>query len=115
MVPESPRLLQHQQVGRVAAFAHPGDDGVDVDGDAFPPRVGVGVGDRVAGYIPNCPEAIIAMAATAALGEFTFFFVIRIIILIITTTIIIITLRSCLEFNLAGLWRLRRARQILTD
>ena len=29
--------------------------------------------------------------------------------------IIIITLRSCLEFNLAGLWRLRRARQILTD
>ena len=31
-------------------------------------RVGVSVGDRVAGYIPNCPEAIIAMAATASLG-----------------------------------------------
>ena len=56
-----------------------GDDGVDVDGDAFPPRVGVGVGDRVAGYIPNCPEAIIAMVATAALGEFTFFFVITVL------------------------------------
>ena len=32
-------------------------------------RVGVSVGDRVAGYIPNCPEAIIAMAATASLGS----------------------------------------------
>jgi acetoacetyl-CoA synthetase len=29
---------------------------------------GVGVGDRVAGYLPNCPEAIIAMLATTALG-----------------------------------------------
>ena len=57
------------------------DDDGDGDGDDFPPRVGVGVGDRVAGYIPNCPEAIIAMAATAALGEFTFFFFIRITIL----------------------------------
>jgi len=25
-------------------------------------------GDRVVGYIPNCPEAIEAMAATAAIG-----------------------------------------------
>ena len=29
---------------------------------------GVGVGDRVAGYVPNIPEAIIAMLATTALG-----------------------------------------------
>ncbi len=29
---------------------------------------GVGQGDRVAGYLPNLPEAIIAMLATAALG-----------------------------------------------
>ncbi len=29
---------------------------------------GVGVGDRVAGYLPNIPEAIIAMLATTALG-----------------------------------------------
>ena len=55
------------------------DGGEDVDDDDFPPRVVVGVGDRVAGYIPNCPEAIIAMAATAALGEFTFFFVITVL------------------------------------
>ena len=34
MVPEGPRLLQHQQVGRVAAFAHPGGDlDLDVDVD----------------------------------------------------------------------------------
>ena len=29
---------------------------------------GVGVGDRVAGYLPNIPETIIAMLATTALG-----------------------------------------------
>ncbi|MBK1663508.1 acetoacetate--CoA ligase [Rhodospirillum rubrum] len=31
-------------------------------------RAGVGVGDRVAGYLPNMPEALIAMLATAGLG-----------------------------------------------
>lgn len=29
---------------------------------------GVGVGDRVVGYLPNIPEAVVAMLATAALG-----------------------------------------------
>ena len=31
-------------------------------------RLGIGRGDRVAGYVPNCPEAIIAMLATTSLG-----------------------------------------------
>jgi acetoacetyl-CoA synthetase len=31
-------------------------------------KAGVRKGDRVVGYIPNCPEAIEAMAATAAIG-----------------------------------------------
>jgi len=31
-------------------------------------KLGVKKGDRVVGYIPNCPEAIEAMAATASLG-----------------------------------------------
>jgi len=31
-------------------------------------KLGVKSGDRVVGYIPNCPEAIEAMAATAAIG-----------------------------------------------
>ncbi|MFO1493787.1 MAG: acetoacetate--CoA ligase [Lysobacterales bacterium] len=31
-------------------------------------RAGVGVGDRVAGFVPNRPEAVIAMLATASLG-----------------------------------------------
>ena len=31
-------------------------------------RAGVGVGDRVAGYLPNLPEAIIAMLAASRLG-----------------------------------------------
>ena len=31
-------------------------------------RHGVGVGDRVAGFIPNIPEAVVAMLATASLG-----------------------------------------------
>src|SRR6185436_7758968 len=30
--------------------------------------VGVGEGDRVAGYVPNMPEAVIAMLATTSLG-----------------------------------------------
>ena len=31
-------------------------------------RLGVGPGDRVAGYLPNVPEAVVAMLATASLG-----------------------------------------------
>ncbi|MGH3300104.1 MAG: acetoacetate--CoA ligase [Streptosporangiaceae bacterium] len=31
-------------------------------------RLGVGLGDRVAAYLPNSPEALIAMLATASLG-----------------------------------------------
>ncbi len=31
-------------------------------------QTGVGVGDRVVGYLPNIPEAVIAMLATASLG-----------------------------------------------
>ncbi len=31
-------------------------------------REGVTKGDRIVGYLPNCPEAIIAMAATASIG-----------------------------------------------
>ncbi|MGI9248534.1 MAG: acetoacetate--CoA ligase [Woeseiaceae bacterium] len=31
-------------------------------------EAGVGKGDRVAGFLPNCPEAVIAMLATASIG-----------------------------------------------
>lgn len=31
-------------------------------------NLGIAKGDRVVGYLPNCPEAIIAMAATASIG-----------------------------------------------
>ena len=31
-------------------------------------RAGVGKGDRVGGFLPNCPEAIIAMLASASMG-----------------------------------------------
>ncbi|MDB4917451.1 MAG: acsA, partial [Gemmatimonadetes bacterium] len=31
-------------------------------------RSGVGVGDRVAGFLPNIPEAVVAMLATASIG-----------------------------------------------
>ncbi|XP_060602835.1 acetoacetyl-CoA synthetase-like [Ruditapes philippinarum] len=31
-------------------------------------RLGVQIGDRVVGYIPNCPEAVIAMLAAASIG-----------------------------------------------
>ena len=35
---------------------------------AFLRGAGVGIGDRVAGYVPNLPEAVIAMLATASIG-----------------------------------------------
>ncbi len=31
-------------------------------------KAGIGVGDRVAGYLPNMPEAVIALLATSAIG-----------------------------------------------
>ena len=31
-------------------------------------KLGIGIGDRVAGYLPNCPDAIEIMAATASIG-----------------------------------------------
>ena len=31
-------------------------------------KIGIKKGDIVAGYLPNCPEAIIAMAAAASIG-----------------------------------------------
>ncbi len=43
----------HEEVARVAA-------GLE--------EAGVGVGDRVAGYLPNLPETLIAMLATSSLG-----------------------------------------------
>ena len=35
---------------------------------AFLRSAGVGIGDRVAGFVPNIPEAVIAMLATASIG-----------------------------------------------
>lgn len=35
---------------------------------AFLARLGVGLGDRVASYMPNIPESVVAMLATASLG-----------------------------------------------
>lgn len=43
----------YQQVAQLAAYLK---------------SIGVGKGDRVAGYIPNTPEAVIAMLATTSLG-----------------------------------------------
>ena len=50
------RLSYAELHGEVAAFA------------AALRASGVGVGDRVAGYLPNAPEAVIAMLAAASLG-----------------------------------------------
>ena len=76
-------------------------------------RVGVSVGDRVAGYIPNCPEAIIAMAATASLGGPDH--LIMIIISVEMIVSILLIFRSRVEFNFAGLWGLWRSRPLLAD
>lgn len=51
------RRMTHAELARdVARFA------------AFLREAGVGVGDRVAGFIPNVPEAVVAMLAAASLG-----------------------------------------------
>ena len=50
------RITHRELRQRVAAFA------------GFLRGRGVGVGDRVAGFVPNIPEAVIAMLATASLG-----------------------------------------------
>ncbi|MBA3671581.1 MAG: acetoacetate--CoA ligase, partial [Gemmatimonadaceae bacterium] len=51
------RRMTYAELSRdVAAFAD------------FLRRTGVGVGDRVAGFLPNIPEAVIAMLATTSLG-----------------------------------------------
>ena len=50
------RLTYRQLADEVARFA------------AALRRAGVGVGDRVAGFMPNLPETVIAMLATASLG-----------------------------------------------
>ena len=62
------------------AIIHVSEDGTDVELSwaellgrtaAFAEKLrslGVGVGDRVAGYLPNIPEAVIAFLATASVG-----------------------------------------------
>ncbi|GMR17030.1 MAG: acetoacetate--CoA ligase [Gammaproteobacteria bacterium] len=71
-------LLRHRGAG--AAIIFRGEDGArrELSWDALHHEVaavaaglkaaGVGAGDRVAGFLPNCPEAIVAMLAASASG-----------------------------------------------
>ena len=71
-------LLRHS--GDAAAIVFCGEDGVrrELSFDDLRAEVGratagllaagVGKGDRIAGYLPNCPEAVIAMLASASIG-----------------------------------------------
>ena len=52
--------------GRVLTYAQLGDEVASVA--AALANAGVRAGDRVAGFLPNIPEAVIAMLATATLG-----------------------------------------------
>ena len=52
--------------GRVLTYAELADEVAAVA--AALEALGVSPGDRVAGYMPNIPEAVIAMLATASLG-----------------------------------------------
>ncbi len=72
------QLLRHK--GDRAALIFCGEDGVrrEISRDELRTSVarvasalkntGVETGDRVAGFLPNCPEAVIAMLATASIG-----------------------------------------------
>ena len=71
-------LLRHE--GDVAAIVFFGEDGsrTEISRDQLRDKVaaiaaglrasGVMKGDRVGGFVPNCPEAVIAMLATTSLG-----------------------------------------------
>jgi len=71
-------LLRHK--GDSAALVFYGEDGTrrELSRDELREQVaaiaaglraaGVGHGDRVGGYLPNCPEAVIAMLATTSIG-----------------------------------------------
>ena len=52
----STELSWAELLGRTAAFADTAT------------LLGVAIGDRVAGYLPNIPEAVIAFLATASIG-----------------------------------------------
>src|SRR5262249_6244079 len=52
--------------GRVLTYAELGDEVARVA--AWLRAAGVGAGDRVAGFLPNIPETVIAMLASARLG-----------------------------------------------
>jgi acetoacetyl-CoA synthetase len=71
-------LLRHTGTGAALVFC--GEDGArrEISRDELRAAVasvaeglknsGVGKGDRVAGFLPNCPEAVIAMLASASIG-----------------------------------------------
>ncbi|MBY0287555.1 MAG: acetoacetate--CoA ligase [Mycobacteriaceae bacterium] len=73
------QVIRHARTDR-PAIIHVVEDGTDIEVSwaellgrtaAFAEKLrslGVGVGDRVAGYLPNIPEAVIAFLATASVG-----------------------------------------------
>ncbi len=65
---EQPAIVFCNESGRLSELSHAGLRAQVAAAAAGLRRAGVGVGDRVAGFIPNLPEAVIAMLATASLG-----------------------------------------------
>jgi len=59
-------MWTEQGRGRVLSFAELARDVARFA--AFLREEGVGIGDRVAGFLPNIPEAVVAMLATASVG-----------------------------------------------
>ncbi|MFL5555735.1 MAG: acetoacetate--CoA ligase, partial [Gemmatimonadaceae bacterium] len=65
---DHPALIGRNELGRGRTVTY-AELAVEVADVAAALRAsGVGVGDRVAGFMPNIPEAVIAMLATASLG-----------------------------------------------
>src|SRR6266849_4383599 len=63
-----PALVFWNELGRRRTLTFAGLAAQVAAGAAALAAVGVGPGDRVAGYLPNLPEAVIAMLAAASLG-----------------------------------------------
>jgi acetoacetyl-CoA synthetase len=68
VAPERTAVIYESEAGRAGRISYAELEQQVARVQAGLVALGVGRGDRVAGYLPNCPEALVALLATASLG-----------------------------------------------
>jgi acetoacetyl-CoA synthetase len=66
--PGQPAVIYESEAGRAGQLSYAELEGQVAAVQAGLRALGVGRGDRVAAYLPNCPEALVGMLAAASLG-----------------------------------------------